>query len=72
MSIKYRDTYNFIRLNELRVRIPSLLMQCGGMVNALDCKSDFNKENSISTLRGGVMVTHVAFVSFDTYNINMQ
>ena len=48
MSIKYRDTYNFIRLNELRVRIPSLLMQCGGMVDALDCKSDFDKETLVS------------------------
>ena len=58
-------------MNELRVRIPSVLMHCGEMVTQ-------NTENVFSILKYllnegiGVMVTHVAFVSFDTYNIIMR
>ena len=49
-----RDTYNLIRLNDLLVRIQSLLMQCGGRVNALDSKSDIDKETLVSLLWGMV------------------
>jgi len=54
LFINLRDTYNLIRLNDLLVQIQSLLMQCGGMVNALDSKSDIDKETLVSLLWGMV------------------
>ena len=50
-------------MNELRVRIPSYLMVCGGMVDTLECKSDFDNKTLVSQNEGiGVMVTHETFI----------
>lgn len=56
MSIKYRDTYKI--LNSIQRFAGSnpvfSLWKCGEMVNALDSKSDIDKETLVSLLWGMV------------------